>query len=232
MTMQTVMPARQFNVYHYHDGLLFQFILAEFIEAYQEIILLANSLNDLEKPPPRQMIEKSWYKLMGSSKENMSLVSWNLSNGTLVKLKNYCALFAQNASVGPKEAMALLHYADKAWLSSMQGIDLLRKTPEERNELRDQIEKIRTALNRLSKLIARMFAQFRDDENVIYFLVRNYQAFDNVHGPKFVSKQLGRLFTKGIPEAQLFVTKKYLERGFDNMLPTIDKLFAELNTAS
>lgn len=232
MTTQTVMSARQFNIYHHDDGLLFQFILAEFIEAYQEIIRLGEILNDLEEPAKKEAIEESWSKLVGCSNESMRFITWNLSNGTLIKLKNYCTLFVQNNSAGNKEAMALVHYADKAWLTSLQGLEFIKELPRTRTELRELIEKIRTTLNRFSKLIVRMFFHFREDENVIFFLVRNYQPFDNLHGAKFVSKLLGRLYPKGCQEARQFIETRYRERGFENMLSIIDKLFTELNASS
>lgn len=244
MTLYAGISARHVNSYHQSNSLIFQFILGEFIEAFTEIQRLDSLCSRTPTPlPPDELscrqtennyhlIEAALIKLVGSTKDYMRLFSWNFNEGLVSKLKTYCALFLQNASADEKELIAIHHYAEKIWQGCLQAMDVIHQSPTDRNELFSALEKTSSAAQRFSKLLVRLIHQFRDDENVIFYVLRNYKLFDKLYGPRFVVKLFSKIYPKGLKEVQYLLVKKYTERGFENILPTIYAFAAELEASS
>lgn len=228
---------------HLNNSLLFQFILADFIRAYESIQIL----DSLSNRNPTSIRESAYHmhnqeiptqiksiltQLVGTKCEPTRLIPWSSNEGTLSRLKTFCALFLHNSDNDEKELIALQHYAEKAWQNCLQGFEALRGHHNKRTSQFAALEKASNAMHRFAKLIARIALQFRDDENVVFFFLRHKEQFDKLYGKKFMSKLLSRMYTKGIREAQYFLTKKYLERSFDNVPAQIDLMIAELEAAS
>jgi hypothetical protein len=231
--------ARHINSYHHSASLLFQFILAEFTESFGEIKrldTLCNGINTLEPghcaKENLQAIRTCLTNLVGSPRDYMRLFSWNFSEGQLSKLKAYCALFLQNTENDGKELIALQHYADKVWQACMQSIDLLSDNPLEREPFLAAVEKASASMQRMAKLVARLIHQFAEDENVIFYVVKHHKVFDRLYGGRFVSKLLGRIYPKGVREAQKLLTKKYSARGFDNIVTAIQSHISEIEAGA
>jgi hypothetical protein len=215
---------RSINSYLQNDSLLFQFILSEFLEVYREtqgLLLKRNSIHELSQ---------GLMTLTGSPQDPLRIFPGNRQSGVLAKLKNYCSLLSQNADSTEKEPIAMQHYVDKAWLHCIEAFDLLHDTHKDKDQstLIHTIEKTCSALRGFSRLIVRLFAQFRDDENVIFFVLRHHNQFDALYGPRFVVKLFCRLYPKGLKEAGHFLIKKYGHRGFDNLLPLVNAKISEL----
>lgn len=242
MTSYAGISPRHVNTYHHNNSLLLQFLLVEFLEAFTEIQRLDilqkrtplpnHEATSRQKESEREQIEASLAKLVGSTRDYMRLFSWNFSEGLLVKLKTYCTLFLQNAEGNEKELIAMQHYAEKIWQACLLAIDALHETPQERAPLVASLDKACSSMHRFSKLAARLIHQFREDENVIFFVVRHHQRFDRLYGNRFVYKLLNRMYQKGLRETQQVLVKKYTERGFDNILPIIQTNLAEIEAAA
>lgn len=238
MTSHTDVSARHMNAYHHNNSLLFQFIIVEFIECFEEIQHLDVIHNRKIDPPAtlmedqKQLTEQALARLVGSTRDYMRIFSWNFGEGILAKLKTYCALFLQNAPHDEKEIIALQHYADRLWQACMQAMDTLHGGPSQRTAFLQAIDKAITGINRMSKLIARIIPQFRDDENVVFCILRHKERFDKLYGGRFVFKLLSKMYAKGLPEAQNFISKRYTERGFNNLLPIIAAKMAEIENAA
>lgn len=244
MTLYAGISARHVNSYHQNNSLLFQFILVEFVEAFTEIQRLDSLCNRTPTPLPQDeqacrqvennnhLVESALTKLVGPTKHYMRLFSWNFSEGLLSKLRTYCALFLQNSETDEKELIAIQHYADKIWQGCLQALDTLQEAPQDRPLLFAALDKASSAMQRFAKLIARLLHQFRDDENVIFYVLRHHQVFDKLYGNRFVIKLLCRIYPKGLKEVQLLLVKKYTERGFDNILPVIYSSLKELEVSS
>lgn len=243
MTPYTGVAARHVNSYHQSNSLLFQFILLEFIEAYTEIQYLDALRNRTPSPwtqdesachqadPHFHLIAVALTKLAGSPKDHMRLFSWNFSEGLLAKLRSYCTLFLQNDDTNEKEWIAIQHYADKIWQACMQAIDAVQDIPQDRHILILALDKASAAMQRLAKIIARLIHQFRDDENVIFYVLRHHKIFDKLYGHRFTVKLMAKIYPKGVKEVYLLLAKKYQERGFDNLLPTIDAVIQEVEAS-
>lgn len=232
MTLYTSITAHHVNSYHQSPSLLFQFLLSEFLNTYSTLqhldSLCSHSTTFLSEDSCLQaeneeLIKKTLIKLLGSPKDYMRMFSWNFSEGLLAKMRTYCTLFIQNAETDEKEFIAIQHYADKIWQGCLQALDALQEAPADRSLFRVPLDKASAAMQRLAKLIARLIHQFRDDENVIFYVLKHHQAFDALYGPRFVMKLMNRIYSKGLKEVHFFLVKKYQERGFDHLVPSIDK---------
>lgn len=228
---------------HYNNSLLFQFILSDFIRAFESIQLLDSISNRNPMSSPESAyhknnqeipnrIEAILIQLVGSKNEAKRAIPWSSNEGTLSKMKALCNLFLQNSDNDEKELIALQHYVDKAWHHCSQGYEALRGNQNKRFSLSGALEKASHAMHRFAKLIARVALQFHDDENVIYFFLRHKEHFDKLYGKRFMNKLLSRMYPKGLREAEYFLTKKYLERNFDNIPSQIVSKIAELEASS
>lgn len=237
MAFYTGITIRHVNSYHQNNSLLFQFILAEFIDAYTEIQRIDSlrrttpSPSNESAPQDDTPIKEALIKLLGSPKEYMRIFSWNFSEGLLAKLRTYCALFIQNAESDEKDLIAIQHYADKVWQGCLQAIDSLQENPKDRALFLNPLDKAITAMQRLAKLIARLVHQFRDDENAIFYVLRHHKILDKLYGHRFIVKLMGKIYTKGLKEAHFFLVKKYQQRGFDQVVSAIETAIKEVEAA-
>lgn len=231
------------NTFHKNNSLLFQFILAEFTESFaaiQKLSSLCGGMRTTANDTPlsssfnshRPEVEACLMKLVGSPNHQMRSFTWSPPDGLLAKLKMYCTLFLQNSEGDEKEFIALQHYADKIWLGCLEIAEVLKEKPFEATALTPAVEKVSAPMIRFSKLIARMVLEFRDDENVIFYIVRHHKFFDKLYGHRFVIKLLGKIYAKGLREAQHVLTKKYSLRGFENIVPAIHANIAEIEAAA
>lgn len=244
LTLHAGISSRYANSYHQNNSLLFQFILVEFIEAFHQVKQLDSFCNDFPTPllhealtcrqteSSTHLIQTALLKLVGSTRDYMQLFTWSFSEGLLSKLRAYCALFLKNAEGEEKELMAIQHYADKIWHGCLQAIEALQEEPQDRSILFAALGKSNSAMQRFAKLMTRLIQQFRNDENVIFYVLRNHKTFDELYGNRYVIKLFSRMYPKGLKEAQRFLIKKYMERGFENVLPTIYAAALEIETAS
>lgn len=238
MTSHPGISVRHVNAYHHNHSLLFQFILVAFIESFEEIQKIDNlcsrKLEDKHTPVPDQkrQVEISFSKLVGSSRDYMRLFSWNFGDGLLAKLKTHCALFLQNATADEREIIAMQHYAEKIWQACLQANDLFVTEVTDRTTFLAALEKGSTAIHRLSKVIARVILQFRDDENVVFCILQHHRRLDKIFGGRFVAKLLGKMYTKGLKEAQQVISKRYLERSFENIPRIAAEKIAEIEAGA
>lgn len=242
MALNTGITSGNVNSYHTNSSLLFQFILAEFIAAFAEIKKLERlcSLQQSRLSPSEdntrplldhEQVAASLTVLAGSAKDYMRIFSWNFSEGLLTKLKTYCSLLLQNGGESEKDYMAIQHYAEKVWQGCLQALDAIRESPVERATVAAAVEKASAAMHRFAKQVARLVHQFKDDENVIFFVVRNHKILDSLYGNRFTFKLLNKLYSKGHREAQQLLISRYTERRFNNVLNKIKCCIAEIEVS-
>ena len=219
------------------NGLLFQFILSEFLESYEEIRKLG-ALNGCKEALPSRTdaehvlmpLQEALLKLLGSSKAGIRCFSWSFADGLLNKLHSYSLMLLENSEQFEKELLAMHYYIEKSRVACFSLLDLVKKRTRVRAELHAAVEKAIAAMQRLSKLIAGMMQQFREDENVIFFILRHKLQFDTLFGTRFVTKTLSRMYPRGLHEMRQLLLKKYTGRGFENLLHRIHSLISELES--
>lgn len=226
MKQQIKLLKPHINVYHLDSSLLLQFILSEFLTICCEIQAIKSLPSKLSEAD-REKLEYTLSHLSGASKEYMRLFSWNSDGGILAKLKSYCGFFAQNSDLSEKKLRALHHKSNQIWLQCLQCLDLVRS--DEGTELiLKSIDKLVRGVQQIGKLIADILPEFRDDENVLFFLLRNYKELDAAYSPRFISKTLKKMFNGGAHEAGRLMIVNYTQRGFNNLVPIIQDKILEV----
>lgn len=189
-----------------------------------------------------EQLKSSISKLVGSSQDYMRIFSWTIEDGILTKLKKNCGFFAQNSLNDDKNTHILHRYANNTWILCLRCLDIIRAIEHDAldvlsrakpveyysNVLFQTLEKMTFSLQRLSRILIRLLMNFKDDENVIFFLLRYKEQLDELYGPDSVIKLLQQMFPKGLQQAGHFLLKKYADRGFDNLLPLIKAKISEL----
>lgn len=235
--------ARPIGSYQLNNSLLFQFILSDFITAFLDIqsvdALCHRKLLPVEEKTynehNQELINKIGQileRLIGTKNDYIRRYSSSINEGVLTRFKMHCTVLSHQSDGEVKELLAMQHYAEKTWQQCMLAVDALEGASSKCAQLFSHLEKASNSLHRLGKLIARLIPQFRDDENVIFFVLRHKDLFDKAFGKRFITKLLCRMYPKGLPEAEQFLTKKYMDRSFDNIMPMITRLFVELEASN
>lgn len=202
--------------FHQNNGLIFQFILVHFCTAMTEVIALETALKKNGKGLEERVVD-SFERLLGDPFKN-GLYPWNSDIGLFFKLKNYCAALAAKSYDKDKEARNLEKSADQVWRLS-------REIQESTLSVRSlsRILKLSAAMRLLARQIVQTVPQFRDDENVLYYLVKNQQQLDSLFGNHFVVTLMDFLFPGGQEETERFLLNRYTQRGFTQLLPSISQ---------
>lgn len=247
MTSTACIATHRSTSSQHNNGLLFQFILVQFIEAYTDIQSLETLCH--RKPAPlvleknvkstpkdffnSQQVGAILTKLAGTPRQSIHHVSWNYHEGLLAKLKTNCALLLNQADANEKELIALQHYAEKTWAGCVAAVDSFRDLhkDKEKEHFIQHIDKTSQAMSRFAKLIARIPHIFRDNENVLFCILCYKESLDRLYGPRFVAKLLTKMHPGGFSQLQAFITKKYSERGFHHLIPAIISKITELEVS-
>lgn len=215
---QIKLPHHHINAYHLSHSLLFQFILSEMLTAHQDVQVAVMKKNDF-----KTLLSK----LTGSHQEFVKPMAWGGGDGTLSKLSRYCAYFSQFVDPADKKLRALHLNANKAWLI---GLDCLHLIFDDRglDEVQLELHKLSLAIKHLGRLVVKVIEEFADDENVIFFVLRHFEQFDEHFGNGFVAKLFKKMYKGGRDEAARMLSTKYSKRGFVHLLPIIATRMAEL----
>ncbi len=226
MIVQKELSRQQTHSVHLEAGLLFQFILSEVLKASKEAQKLCWKQRNLTAADFNRFITPM-NQLSGSQKEYMRIFTWNPSEGILAKLKKYCAYFAELSSSNDKRGQNLHRQANQSWLLCMQCFDRLKEThtknlaPIEFKRLCTSLTKLKVSIHKLEQFTAASISAFKHDENVIFFLIRHVDQFDEAFGKGFVKTMLQNFFPQGRAELSKFLMQRYGLRGFDNLFPEI-----------
>lgn len=210
-----------YNSYHLHDSLLFLFILDEMIHVsnnMQQIVSL------LEEPPTKNLrahLAELLTHLVGKGYEGIKPVAWKPENGSLTKLRNYCSLYAQLGGDEDRYAIEIHRQSDAMWLTAGHCLKHLR---EEGQIPTLSLNKVFQQMVRFKTVLKKMVFSFRDNENVLFFLLKHRPALEVSFGERFVYKSLSRMFQGGMKEAEQFMCRRFKKRGFDALQTDIERL--------
>ncbi|MBA2726629.1 MAG: hypothetical protein H0U49_00445 [Parachlamydiaceae bacterium] len=218
----------------YSDSLLFQFILSELLHAHKELNSLELLLEKLKQASSPTKKKASPLQIFDSEKNFSDLPlklhynhAFKHDQGILTKFKNYVYAFQTDSN--QKELISLRKLARKGWLLSVELSDLAENTIGLKHFERT-LAKISGILQTINQLVAKLFPQFRDDENVVFFMLTQQQPLDSIYGPSFILKQLLSMHTTLQQSAQ-FLLKTFAKRKFDYLLPIISKKIEALELA-
>lgn len=244
-------PAVNLNVYCQSKSLLFQFILSEFLTTQKAIHdieeLYLNTEGTLIKKRLHADIEESFASILdliplltGTQMviANEQAFPWTQDKGCLNKLRHYCFLLSQMWHENSDVANMNIRVS-KAFHSSLQLKEVVLSLKRESLDqqvanfipLYQLLDKLVDNMRMASRLILKIILQFKDNENVIYFLLRHQQEFNRVYKTHFVKKILEKMYPEGIKKAKDIVLEKYVKRGFGNLVEKIQALFVLVDEA-
>lgn len=195
--------------FYQKKGILFQFILHEFLKSTSLIDQLLT-----------QRDSSLFSQLLGN--HSTPLITYALSPplsyrpGALFKLQYYFSLFH------PKdESMENIFLSiQKAFKMAEKSFHLSLNHPTFFEEF--------TLLSKLMKKIAlllfKMIPSFSEDENVLFFLLEHQNEIEKTSGKKFLLSVIKKVFKGGTSEMASFLYYRYSQRGFDHILPHIHRL--------
>lgn len=230
---QTILPRQNLNGFHLNQGLLFQFILSEFLSGFEEletISLLAPSVLNGEM----EGLEAPLHHLFGSSSDFILLSPWRNQEGILSKLKKYALCLSQFRVATEQDLKQLCRCSRQAIQAChvcIQGIQAYGEgCVDEKSEtfLYRNLVKLQKQMEKLGQIIIRLAYYFHSDENVIFFVLRHREEFDRVFGQDFTSRFFKKMYKGGASEAERLLSLRYSERGFKNLLPAIQMKISEL----
>ncbi len=250
MPSQVENDKRDLNLYGQDPSLLFQFILAEFIFTFTEVQrmevvykemetllitgrFLANVDSHLDK------LLSSVTQLTGSSMINEHISPWDSKSGSLSKLRHHCYPFVNRSDSKDKSIVNLNICVSKAFHSSLQAREIIIYLQQEKHNVKgvpdyamlyQLLDRLIDNINRVSRLILRIIIQYRDNENVVYFLLRKRDELNTLYKTDLVSKIFRKMYPNEVEEAGQLLMKKYSDRGFKNLLNAIATKIAELGS--
>lgn len=242
--MPNPMPivAKQLPAYHKEDGLVFQFILSEWLLAEKSCFELSCHIDKLlEKPSSKktyQEMDACLKRLSGTGHDFVRFISPG-DDGILKKLSHFTAILARDIPEDHAEERILRRSANQAWgfaiemESNVQSLQGMHKDSalEALEGIKKLGEKIALELRKMGRTIPALFAKFAKDENVLFFLVRHKKDFDHFLGAGFVKRLLVKTYPKGLSEAEEYLVHRYRKRGFDDLIPLIERFMKNLNPA-
>lgn len=174
-------------------------------------------------------------QLAGGSHQSMRIFSWNLTEGVITKLKLYATYFACNLDPQDTDAIQLERHAERAWINSLECLDLLReqlslppKEAADLNNLKKASNKLQVRVQKIAHTLTRILPQFRDDENVLYYLLRNQEKMADVWDAAYLAKLFKKLFPKGKEEVECFLKSRYNMCHFSHIGPDLTKKIYQL----
>ena len=191
--------------------LLFQFIYVEFLYAQRELLSLLNLIQLAKEKVSLEVAALALTKLTGPLTEHFQ---WHSQDGVLTKLKNNCSYMIQSST-------ELHTYADKAWMlvyKCLEGIHEFATVEEPL--LSEAVDN----LFALGDVLKGLIPHFKEDENVIFFIIRHREALDSLYPKPFLRNCFEKIYPDGLRSVSKFLIERYTERGFGHLIPTIEKL--------
>lgn len=241
------------NVYSQSTSLLFQFILSEFVISYKKIQEIEKTYEQMESSLIKLRLQgdvgiylNALLDLMPSlTGSQMVIVNeqtfpWTNHKGSLNKLRHYCYLLSHRSS-GQSDILNMNISVSKAFHSALQIREVifsLQRQCEDPHRIPNYVslyqllDRVIDNMRRASRLILRILIQFKEDENVLYFLLKHKTDFDQLYKTQFVARILKKMFPKGALDANDLLKKKYSDRGFHNLIESITNQVSNLETCA
>jgi len=199
--MKQEKPEKRFAFFHQNEALLYQFFLHECIST---CFLIKNTLSaDLLK------------QLMGCSASKLQSLQ-----GHLPKMLHYYEL--QKANFDEQPLMESVGQTlERAYLAGQLCVELIQKDSKEHKkpylQLRREIKKVGKLLFELLPIY------YKDNPHVLYFVLCRHEQLDALYGEAIVANLFNSLFEGGLPEVETFLSEKFARKGFNHLLPNIQK---------
>lgn len=179
---------QHFNPYFYHNFILIQCIVSEFIN----IIKFSENFNQ-----PRTDLLPPLQQLLGS----------------LGKLKEYCFQYNHNAHLPDQIALALNVSVQQAWFNVFRYIES-SYCSNHAQALKELSSKFNEHLHPITLYIFELLKQHCDDQHVMRFLLDKQLQLTDIYGPHFFSK----ISIKGSSKKEKSLFQQLLDKQYSQKL--------------
>lgn len=218
------------------ENLLLQFIILKVIASMKEIDQISSLLELPRLSKNRedfpQLIEHC-INLVGTENFFFPLSTW-AEEGLLNKLNSYCHSLCQSHA-HLEQKRAFYSKAIQALTFAKQAAKAFNYVHQEKEinffRLKQAIHKLKRTMEKLSALLALILPQCQDDENLMFFILKNYCEIDSI----YKSGTSLKLIESMLPEnatLQKFLVQRYSERHLTHLLPAIEEKVMEICNAS
>lgn len=215
------------RTYHFQNNysLIFQFIVSEYLA-------VCKVFHFLEKDGDHNNIETLRHhlvKLIGPQDDQLHTFSGYVDHSLLTQLLNTCKYFSFSDLDGTSDAEKLYLQSEKAYKYCFQAWKAIDEfTPPLQSNIHGYLTKAHECLQKMERLIGKLFLQFEDDETILLFLLQNHQEMDDVLKKPFVKKIFSKIFNKGVSAAEHYIRRQYSKRGYDQLIPQVSEAAREL----
>ncbi|MBJ7449278.1 MAG: hypothetical protein JHC93_02840 [Parachlamydiales bacterium] len=238
------------NIYCQSHGLLFQFLLREFLTVFKVVQHIehlvgeieGDALLNFEQTQELPLVLTNLYQaithLTGKAVINEPHFPWSTDRGCLNKLHHYCYLFAHLCPGHKKETAEMNACVRKAFHSAQESREtticihqeLVAKRPlhGDLTILFSLLDKIIDNISKASRLIIPITLDYRHDENVLYFILNHRESLDSLYQSSFLSNIFEQMYPGGALEVKEFLIRQYSKRGFHHLLTNINQKMAVL----
>ncbi|KIC75935.1 hypothetical protein DB41_GW00070 [Neochlamydia sp. TUME1] len=213
-----------------NNSLVFQFMVSEYLaicQAFKSFEIAVQNNN-------YEAANMALIRLLGYQDKNLFPAFFGYADkGLLQQLQSSCQSFNLNDEDKKQPAQKLNLHAQKAYSLCYQVWKTVENRPLSPSsplfELASPyIPKIQNFLNKIGRLIAKLFLQFEDDETILFFLLENHQIVDEVYKAPLVKKVFAKMFPQGLKTAEKYIIKQYSKRGYYHLLPQVLEAAKEL----
>jgi hypothetical protein len=224
------------------NSILFQFILNQFLEAttiVKKIETLSEELSDFSQNP-KELSNSENLKLLQSSIEQLvvppksdSSAPWSKKEGSFQRLSHFSFLFSKKAEGMARNTKQLSVVTSQACHHAFLIQEAIYIFKTHRSLF--NFQQLETKLNllvknklQLGKVIQSIAEKYMNNENIIFFLLKNKKLFDQNLSSLFLIDIFLTAFPKGKNEIKDFLIQKYTERKFHHLIPEIETSISSL----
>jgi hypothetical protein len=221
---------------YYRDAsLVFQFLLSEFLKTVKEASLLDERLF-LYKQKKRDSFREllaPLTELCGSLPPQGSFFPWGFAEGSLNKLHTLIQQYVQLEGES-KELKEIQNLIDRSLKEAEQALEYLKESEEDSSSLyvQEMIEQrvahVLKAIKKLHKLVLSLLQNYKKNENVLFFLLRNQQDFRKIYGKRVFVQFFKETYPNGPQSLEKFLLNEYERRGFRQLAKNITEKMTEL----
>ncbi len=202
----------RFAFAHQNEPLLFQFILNECLMTLSKLQTFSS--------------EESLFLIIGLKENHEISRRWDPHTGHLRWLYYYFTLFETHFNEKNTPLLKQFGASLKRALRLAQQYQITSSTFDPRAK---SLLHLKVEVKKMIYLLLKKLFEYRANENVIFFLVRNHELIEKLCGKAKTSFLLVSLFPKGIKEISTFLVERYTKRGFHHLIPLIQQKTALLS---
>lgn len=215
---------RQFYGKCQSPSISLQFLISEFFQTYDSFRKIVYLINEEQYGEPLNSLISS---LISFQFGQFSLFSKKLDESNLSKLLHYATCLERHEIQALHDTPSLSSVCRQCWMLGLQILESIDTTDFKR--IFPLLKKIRHVIKRIGNDLVKAIILLKDDENILYFVLRHTKQFDELYGIRFTSKLFKSLFGQSLGEARNYLVTKYSNRGFHELVPKIDSYFTEIS---